>query len=72
MSQYLKVKHKKHLYRDPQSKCIINTDSKGLKKAKELKARINKREEEIQDLKQTVKNLELLVLQLVEERNGNS
>ena len=54
MSRYLKVKGKKDLYRDSDSQGIINDDSQGLKKAKELKARINKKEEELTDLKYTV------------------
>jgi vacuolar-type H+-ATPase subunit I/STV1 len=72
MSDYLKVKNKKHLYRDKESKSIINTDSDGLQKARALQSRLNTREEEVSNLRNEVKELQKLVSSLIEERNGNS
>lgn len=70
MTDLLQVKNKKNYYRNVETKNIIINDEAGLKKAKELKARLNKREEEIQDLKDQVKDLKELVLSLVEDKNG--
>ena len=71
MSHYLKVKNKRHLYRDSETKSIISTDSEGLKKAKALKSRLNRKEEEVQELRGEIAELKNLVLSLVEDKNGS-
>lgn len=63
----IKVNGKNNYYRDMNTKAIIIDDSLGLKKAKELKSQINKRNEEIEDLKRRMENIENLLKKLLEK-----
>jgi hypothetical protein len=68
--KYLKVKNKTNYFRDSDSKGIIIDDETGLEKAKLAKERINKKEQEIEELKNTVNMLKDMVFKLIEDKNG--
>ena len=67
--RFLKVKGKPNYLRDNESSGIVNIDVKGLQLAKSVKKRLNKRDEEIQELKQQVQHLSQLVEKILNEQN---
>lgn len=69
--RYLKVKNKNNYFRDSDSKGIVIDDETGLHKAILEKERINKKEQEIEELKNTVNMLKDMVFKLIEEKNDN-
>ena len=72
MTKKLKVKDRRNYYRDAESKAIIINDPSGLNKAKELKRRLNIKEERFNKLESEMKDLKELLAQLTEKINGNS
>jgi len=67
MSDFLKVKGKPNLIRDIHSKGVINTDLSAFKKAKALKAKINKKDDQIRSLEERMEKLEDIIKNLVKE-----
>ena len=62
------VKGNNNMFRDATSKAIINTDKAGFEQAKAIKARINSKNERLEDLERNVEQLTELVQQLLQER----
>lgn len=54
------------LYRDPSSGAIINMNKKGAQLARDARKKREKQEETIKDLQEEVKDLKLLLTQLLE------
>ena len=64
--KYTQVEGNKNLYRDEESTAIINKDSTGLHKAKLVKSRFKNQESEINTLKEEVKEMKEILLQISE------
>ena len=62
-----KVQGQPSLIRDDSSMAIINTDSSSLRRAKRLKARYNSQDSEINTLRQEVKEMKDLLIQINEK-----
>jgi len=65
-----KVEGHTALFKDPETGVVVNTDSRGLKAAKEAKRRVIQEMEEKESLKQRIDNLEKMLHQLIEDKNG--
>ncbi len=62
-----RIKGQTNLFRDDENMAIINTDTKGLFKARARKARQIKQASEINTLKREVKEMRELLLQINEK-----
>ena len=62
-----KIENQPNLIRDDENMAVINTDTKGLFKARARKARQIKQTSEINTLKQEVKDMKEILLQINEK-----
>ena len=62
-----KIEGQSNLVRDDENMAVINTDTLGLHKAQSLKARYIKQTSEINTLKQEVKDMKEILLQINEK-----
>jgi|TARA_X000001316_G_C918711_1_gene32850 hypothetical protein len=72
MSNYVKVEGKFGLVRDSRSGAIINTNKKEIAQARSRKKLWKAQQEEISDLKNDVSLMKEMLIQLLEDKNGNN
>jgi hypothetical protein len=68
---YVKIKDKPNLVRDVHSKALLSTDRQAVTNFEKAQAAIKKREQEFEDLKIKMGNIEILLLQLLSKIDKN-
>ena len=72
MSRHVKVEGHPDLVRDRNSGAIVNINSNAMTAARERKKLFNDRQKEIDEIKKDVSDIKNILMQLVEDKNGNN
>ena len=72
MSRHVKVEGQPDLVRDRNSGAILNINSNAMTAARERKKLFNDRQKEIDEIKKDVSDIKNILMQLVEDKNGNN
>tara|TARA_Y100001938_G_scaffold149981_1_gene239044 strand:- start:659 stop:883 length:225 start_codon:yes stop_codon:yes gene_type:complete len=72
MSRHVKVEGHPDLVRDRNSGAILNINSNAMTAARERKKLFNDRQKEIDEIKKDVSDIKNILMQLVEDKNGNN
>ena len=72
MSRHVKVEGHPDLVRDRNSGAILNINSNAMTAARERKKLFNDRQKEIDEIKKDVSDIKSILMQLVEDKNGNN
>ena len=72
MNKHIKVEGHNDLVRDRNSGAILNINSNAMTAARERKKLFNDRQKEIDEIKKDVSDIKNILMQLVEDKNGNN
>ena len=72
MSRHVKVEGHPDLVRDRNSGAIVNINSNAMTAARERKKLFNDRQKEIDEIKKDVSDIKNILMQLIEDKNGNN
>lgn len=72
MSRHVKVEGHPDLVRDRNSGAILNINSNAMTAARERKKLFNDRQKEIDEIKKDVSDIKNILMQLIEDKNGNN
>ena len=72
MSRHVKVEGHPDLVRDRNSGAILNINSNAMTAARERKKFFNDRQKEIDEIKKDVSDIKNILMQLIEDKNGNN
>ena len=72
MNKHIKVKGYSDLVRDRNSGAILNINSNAMTAARERKKLFNDRQKEIDEIKKDVSDIKNILMQLIEDKNGNN
>ena len=72
MNKHIKVEGHNDLVRDRNSGAILNINRTAMTAARERKKLFNDRQQEIENIKKDVSDIKNILMQLVEDKNGNN